>query len=65
MVDRGTLVDSRLKLRLGMEVLQDPGEKESLHLQASFQTRVKTMERLLDKWWQPGDDTAIPKPPAN
>ena len=44
---------------------QDPGEKENLHLQASFQTRVKTMERLLDKWWQPGDDTAIPKPPAN
>ena len=43
----------------------DPGEKENLHLQAYFRTRVKTMERLLDKWWIPGNDADVPKPPAN
>jgi len=44
---------------------RDPGEKDNLYHQASSKARVKAMRRQLDKWWTPGDDTAVPKPPAN
>ena len=44
---------------------RDPGEKDNLYHQASSKVRVKAMRRQLDKWWTPGDDTAVPKPPAN
>ena len=44
---------------------RDPVEKENLHLQASSRTHVKTMERLLDKWWIPGNGADVPKPSAN
>ena len=44
---------------------QDPDEKKNLYFQSSSQTRVKTLRRLLDKWWTTGDDAAVPKPPTN
>jgi len=44
---------------------QDSDEKKNLYSQPSSQTRVKTLRRLLDKWWTPGDDAAVPKPPTD
>ena len=44
---------------------KDPYEKKNLHLRVSSRTHAKAMRRLLENWWQPGNDDAVPKPPAN
>ena len=44
---------------------KDSDEKENLHLRTSSRTHVKALRRLLENWWQPGNDTAVPKPPEN
>ena len=40
-------------------VVLDPHEKHDLA--AAEAERVKTLRRLLDAWWTPGDDSAVPK----
>lgn len=44
---------------------KDPDEKENLRLRVSSRTHAKALRRLLENWWQPGNDAAVPKPPVN
>jgi uncharacterized sulfatase len=44
-------------------VVTDPGEKSNLANDPAHAARLKELRRLLDAWWTPGDDSAVPKPP--
>ncbi|NJM54737.1 MAG: sulfatase [Verrucomicrobiae bacterium] len=43
-------------------VATDPGEKNDLSSAPAHAGRLKELRRLLDDWWTPGDDSAVPKP---
>jgi len=44
-------------------VATDPGEKNNLAAAPPHAARQRELRRLLDEWWTPGDDSAVPKPP--
>lgn len=44
------------------DVVADPFERTNLAESADQQQRIERLRKLLDDWWTPGDDSAVPKP---
>jgi arylsulfatase A len=44
------------------QVSKDPTEQTDLVHDPKQQTRIRKLRSLLDNWWTPGDDSAVPKP---
>jgi len=44
------------------DLRRDPQETKNLAGDPSQRERVQRLRRLLDNWWTPGDDSAVPKP---
>lgn len=44
---------------------RDPAEQTNLADDPRHQTRIRKLRSLLDNWWTPGDDSAVPKPNRN
>ena len=47
------------------QVTKDPAEQTNLARDPKQQTRIRKLRSLLDNWWMPGDDSAVPKPDQN
>jgi hypothetical protein len=43
-------------------VIQDSDESTNLADDSQHESRLGQMRKRLEKWWTPGDDTAVPKP---
>jgi uncharacterized sulfatase len=43
-------------------VEKDPREKENLYDEPAFSEQRRRLSRLVNQWWTPGDDSAVPKP---
>lgn len=44
------------------QITKDPFEQNNLAVDPKHQTRIRRLRTLLDNWWTPGDDSAVPKP---
>ena len=44
------------------DVAADPHEKNNLSADPRHATTIAELQRLLDAWWTPGDDSAVAKP---
>ena len=44
------------------QVVKDPSEQTNLFDDPTHADRVRKLKSLLDNWWTPGNDSAVPKP---
>ena len=47
------------------DVVADPHERNDLSAEPRHAARIAELRRLLDAWWTPGDDSAVPNPPKS
>jgi arylsulfatase A len=45
------------------DVVDDPDESVNLIDEPGYVEKTEKLQRLLDQWWTPGDDSKVPKPP--
>ncbi|MDB4679386.1 sulfatase-like hydrolase/transferase [Planctomycetaceae bacterium] len=60
---RGDIWRNYVKTVSLFDVVADPHEQSDLSKNTQQQQRIQKMSKLLDDWWTPGDDSAVPQLP--